>query len=69
MNDGDVHNTGYIPEVLVSLTAPKLSAKHYPKRHFVGGRFLPSALATKYKVRMPPYPGVAQVMEVSQGDV
>ncbi|KAL7560012.1 hypothetical protein ACA910_013505 [Epithemia clementina (nom. ined.)] len=67
VDDGDVLNTGYVPEVLVSLTTPKLSAKNYPKRHFVGGRFLPPALAKKYNVRMPPYPGVAQAMEVSNG--
>lgn len=64
MNEGDVSHTGYVPDILVSLTAPKLAAKNYPKRHFVGGRFLPPALAKKYNVRMPPYPGVAQVMEV-----
>eukprot|EP00527_Entomoneis_sp_CCMP2396_P004114 CAMPEP_0198151394 /NCGR_PEP_ID=MMETSP1443-20131203/55523_1 /TAXON_ID=186043 /ORGANISM="Entomoneis sp., Strain CCMP2396" /LENGTH=315 /DNA_ID=CAMNT_0043817041 /DNA_START=231 /DNA_END=1178 /DNA_ORIENTATION=- len=67
VNDGDVLGTGYLPDVLVSLTTPKLSAKNYPKRHFVGGRFLPPALAEKYNVRMPPYPGVAQVMEINRG--
>jgi len=53
------------PDVLVSLTAPKLSAKKFTGRHFVGGRFLPPGLAEKYGIRMPPYPGVSQVMELS----
>jgi NAD(P)H-hydrate epimerase len=29
------------PEVLISLTAPKLCAKHFKGRHFIGGRFVP----------------------------
>jgi NAD(P)H-hydrate epimerase len=29
------------PEVLVSLTAPKLGVKGYKGRHFLGGRFVP----------------------------
>ena len=29
------------PEVLISLTAPKLCAKHFKGRHFLGGRFVP----------------------------
>ena len=32
---------GLEPEVLVSLTAPKLGAKDYKGRHFLGGRFVP----------------------------
>ena len=58
-------STKFQPDVLISLTAPKLSAKHFHGRHFVGGRFLPPALAEKYNIRMPPYPGVRQVMEIS----
>eukprot|EP00984_Skeletonema_dohrnii_P011240 scaffold4470_cov99-Skeletonema_dohrnii-CCMP3373.AAC.1 len=54
------------PDVLISLTAPKLSAKKFTGRHFVGGRFLPPGLAEKYGIRMPPYPGVSQVMELSK---
>lgn len=71
--DGDTQENDivekYIPDVLVSLTAPKLCAQHFVslgRRHFVGGRFLPPALANKYKVRMPPYPGVSQVMELTK---
>jgi hydroxyethylthiazole kinase-like uncharacterized protein yjeF len=55
----------WMPDVLVSLTAPKLCAKQFTGRHFVGGRFLPPALAEKYQIRMPRYPGVQQVVEVT----
>ena len=41
-----------VPDVLVSLTAPKLFAKEFRGRHFVGGRFLPPALAEKYGIRV-----------------
>ena len=63
-NDDDKTNK-FVPNVLVSLTAPKLCAKKFYGRHFVGGRFLPPNLADKYNVRMPLYPGVSQVVQVS----
>ena len=64
--NGDDDNTNdYMPDVLVSLTAPKLCAQQFRgQRHFVGGRFLPPGLAEKYRIRMPAYPGVSQVVEV-----
>lgn len=65
VNDGDVTQLGFMPMALVSLTAPKESAKYFTGRHFVGGRFLPHALAQKYHIAMPDYPGVAQVVEVT----
>jgi NAD(P)H-hydrate epimerase len=58
----------FLPDVLVSLTAPKLCARRFVARggrfHYVGGRFLPPGLAKKYQIRMPDYPGVAQVVLV-----
>jgi NAD(P)H-hydrate epimerase len=66
VDDGDVSGLGFVPDVLISLTAPKMSAKKFHGRHFVGGRFLPPQLGRKYGVRMPAYPGVAQVVEVSR---
>lgn len=65
VDEGDTLNLGFNPDVLVSLTAPKLCAKDFKGRHFVGGRFLPPNLAKAYNVKMPPYPGVAQVMEIN----
>ncbi|KAL3807978.1 hypothetical protein ACHAXA_000948 [Cyclostephanos tholiformis] len=40
-----------VPDVLVSLTAPKPFVKSFRGRHFIGGRFLPPALAEKYGIR------------------
>ena len=67
VNEGDITGTGWRPDAVISLTAPKACMRTYAGRHFVGGRFLPPALADKYRVRMPPYPGVAQVLEISRG--
>lgn len=63
--DGEDDEELWMPSVLVSLTAPKLCAKQFLGRHFVGGRFLPPALAEKYQIQMPRYPGVRQVVEVT----
>lgn len=65
VDQGDVAGLGFVPDVLVSLTTPKESARFFQGRHFVGGRFLPPKLAQKYNVQMPPYPGTSQVMEVT----
>ena len=46
------------PEMLISLTAPKLcSEKFVGKHHYLGGRFIPDKLAEKYDLNLPPYPG------------
>lgn len=51
------------PDMLVSLTAPKLCAKHFKGRyHILGGRFVPPKLAEKYQLQLPPYPGTKQVL-------
>lgn len=64
VDGGDLTGAGFQPDVLISLTAPKLSAKKFTGRHFIGGRFLPPGLAAKYRIQMPPYPGVSQVVEI-----
>ena len=58
--------TGIQPEVLVSLTAPKLCAlKFRGSKHFLGGRFVPDSLASKYQLNLPPYPGVEVVIDIT----
>ena len=52
------------PAVLVSLTAPKMCAACFRGRHYVGGRFVPPFIREKYDLRLPPYPGVAQIQEL-----
>ncbi|KAL4943404.1 hypothetical protein BDV06DRAFT_211057 [Aspergillus oleicola] len=54
----------FMPEYLISLTAPKPCVKFYKGRHFVGGRFLARGVAEKYGLDVPGYQGVDQVLEV-----
>lgn len=57
--------SGIQPEVLVSLTAPKMCARLFKgKRHFLGGRFVPPELAAKYQLNLPEYPGTEPVVEL-----
>ena len=57
----DVENgnpDGVQPDFLISLTAPKLcAAKFQGNYHFLGGRFVPTALKEKYQLDLPVYPG------------
>jgi len=57
----------FMPQTLISLTAPKPLVNHFRGRHFVGGRFLPPEVAKKYNLDMPKYQGVDQIVEV-EGD-
>mmetsp|Transcript_37986 Transcript_37986/g.60043 ORF Transcript_37986/g.60043 Transcript_37986/m.60043 type:complete len:252 (-) Transcript_37986:139-894(-) len=51
------------PQALVSLTAPKLGAKAFHGRHYLGGLFVPRKVAEKYDLSLPPYPPGALFME------
>ena len=58
MEQGDVDGSGLRPAMLVSLTAPKECARAFAgPHHFLGGRFVPPEIATKYSLQLPPYPG------------
>ena len=65
LGDTSEDGSGLRPDVLVSLTAPKLSAKLHAGRHYVGGRFLPPALGERYGIAMPAYAGASQVVEIT----
>ncbi|KAF2251408.1 apolipo protein A-I binding protein-like protein [Trematosphaeria pertusa] len=54
---------GFMPEALISLTAPKPLVKWFKGRHFLGGRFLSPAMAQKYELDIPKYEGLDQVVE------
>ncbi|ESO00005.1 hypothetical protein HELRODRAFT_192690 [Helobdella robusta] len=61
---------GIQPDVLVSLTAPKLCAKHFKgRKHFLGGRFVPPQLANKYQLNLPEYPGIELVVDITDVEV
>lgn len=55
---------GFMPEALISLTAPKPLVKWFKGRHFLGGRFLSPEVAEKYGLDIPKYEGLDQVVEV-----
>ncbi|GAB5364017.1 hypothetical protein AAMO2058_000933500 [Amorphochlora amoebiformis] len=63
---GDVSGQGLRqPDMLVSLTAPKLAAKKFTgKHHMLGGRFVPPAIQTKYNLVLPSYPRGRQCVEI-----
>lgn len=65
---GDAHATGFCPEALISLTAPKKCAAFFRGKHYLGGRFVPPAIRTKYKLRLPAYPGTSQFVEIAGWD-
>ena len=68
VEQGDIQRCGIQrPDMLISLTAPKQCAQFFKGRfHYVGGRFLPPALAEKYHISMPDYPLWEQCVRVDQ---
>jgi hydroxyethylthiazole kinase-like uncharacterized protein yjeF len=55
---GDESGRGLRPDMLISLTAPKLCARGFEgSHHMLGGRFVPPDIASKYKLRLPQYEG------------
>jgi NAD(P)H-hydrate epimerase len=54
----------FMPDYLISLTAPKPCVQWYKGRHFVGGRFLGKDVAEKYGLDIPKYKGADQVVEL-----
>ncbi|KAE8381429.1 YjeF N-terminal domain-containing protein [Aspergillus bertholletiae] len=54
----------FMPEYLISLTAPKPCVRYYQGRHFLGGRFLTKSVTEKYGLDLPNYPGIDQIVEV-----
>ncbi|KAJ8080220.1 hypothetical protein PM082_017050 [Marasmius tenuissimus] len=64
VEDGNAEGVGLNPDVLLSLTAPKLGARLFEGRHFLGGRFVPKTLEEKFELNLPPYPGSDQIVEL-----
>ncbi|KAG2482649.1 hypothetical protein HYH03_018422 [Edaphochlamys debaryana] len=53
------------PDMLLSLTAPKLCAKHFKgAHHYLGGRFVPPAVRERFALALPPFPGAAQCVRL-----
>jgi len=63
---GNSASVGLEPDILVSLTAPKLGVREFKGRHFLGGRFVPKTMEDKYQLNLPAYPGFDQIVELPQ---
>ncbi|KZV31254.1 pyridoxine/pyridoxamine 5'-phosphate oxidase 1, chloroplastic [Dorcoceras hygrometricum] len=67
VEDGDPSGKGIEPDMLVSLTAPKMCAKKFSGRHhFLGGRFIPPSVAKNFKLRLPTYPGTSLCIRIGK---
>ena len=65
MEKGDVNGIGLNPDLLISLTAPKLCAKQFKGRfHYLGLRMVPQELAAKYRLKLPVYPSTDQIVQI-----
>jgi NAD(P)H-hydrate epimerase len=65
VENGDPNGTGLKPDTLVSLTAPKTCSQLFTGRHhYLGLRMIPSELASKYNLDLPPYPGTDQIVRL-----
>ncbi|MED6207105.1 Pyridoxine/pyridoxamine 5'-phosphate oxidase 1, chloroplastic [Stylosanthes scabra] len=67
VEEGDINGIGLQPDMLISLTAPKLCARKFSgPHHFLGGRFVPPAIAEKYKLILPQYPGTSMCVRIGK---
>lgn len=62
---GPPKNDGIKPQMLISLTAPKMCALMFDgKFHYLGGRFVPEKLESQYNLDLPKYPGTDLVVRL-----
>lgn len=55
----------FSPDVLLSLTAPKLGSRAFSGSHWLGGRFIDETTNRKYDLRLPKYPDTSQVVDIT----
>ncbi|KAK4486089.1 hypothetical protein RD792_008757 [Penstemon davidsonii] len=64
---GDLSGEGIKPDMLVSLTAPKLCARNFSgAHHFLGGRFVPPPITDKFRLDIPAYPGTSMCVRIGK---
>ncbi|KAL3512955.1 hypothetical protein ACH5RR_025672, partial [Cinchona calisaya] len=67
VEEGDLSGDGIKPDMLVSLTAPKLCAKMFSgQHHFLGGRFVPPSIVDKFKLKLPAYPDRSMCVRIGK---
>ncbi|XP_009607523.1 pyridoxine/pyridoxamine 5'-phosphate oxidase 1, chloroplastic isoform X1 [Nicotiana tomentosiformis] len=67
VEEGDLSGEGIKPDMLVSLTAPKLCAKRFSgPHHILGGRFVPPSIKNKFHLQLPAYPGTSMCVRIGK---
>lgn len=65
VEEGDVSGLNMQPDMLISLTAPKMCAKEFRgAHHYLGGRFVPPEIVEKYGLVLPKYPGSSMCVKL-----
>lgn len=65
VENGPPEEGGIKPEMLISLTAPKMCASKFEGRfHYLGGRFVPKKLELEYALDLPKYAGTNFVVRL-----
>jgi NAD(P)H-hydrate epimerase len=64
VENGNVNGDALEPAVLVSLTAPKLCARHHRGLHYVGGRFVPPKMNQDMQLNLPAFEGCSQIVRI-----
>uniref|UniRef100_A0A1B0GQN3 NAD(P)H-hydrate epimerase n=2 Tax=Phlebotomus papatasi TaxID=29031 RepID=A0A1B0GQN3_PHLPP len=58
VENGPLDEMAINPDLLISLTAPKLCSKYFKGQfHYLGGRFIPLSLQKEYNLNLPDYLG------------
>lgn len=65
VESGPPKEGGIKPQMLISLTAPKMCASKFNgKFHYLGGRFVPEKLESQYNLNLPKYVGTDLVVQL-----
>jgi len=56
----------FMPNSLISLTAPKSGSRFFRGQHWLGGRFVDPTLDAKYDLRLPAYSGTSQIVDITE---
>jgi len=65
VEQGDINQTGLLPQALISLTLPKMCSSKFHGVHYVGGRFVPPSFAKEMNLTLPQYQGTSQIVKLS----
>ncbi|SCO93975.1 pyridoxal 5'-phosphate synthase, putative [Plasmodium malariae] len=65
IDSGDTTSSLFVhSEMNISLMLPKEGLKNYQKKHYLGGRFIPTSIIKKYNLKVPPFPGDSSYVQL-----